>query len=152
MQIALEPISREGWSRGPWDTEPDFLAWVFAGHTCLVVRSPLGHLAGYVSVPKEHPLYGLNYHHPRVRKARLECHGGLNHSAKAGPYDEWWFGFDCAHAGDLVPGLIPFLMQVAARLPAFMDHLTELTYCDLGYVKQDCEHLAAQLSAIGTLG
>jgi hypothetical protein len=31
------------------------------GLRCVVVMQPMGHRCGYVGVPKEHPLYGLDY-------------------------------------------------------------------------------------------
>ena len=37
----------------------------------------------------------------------VRCHGGLTFSGKAYWEEsraDWWFGFDCAHDGDLVPG------------------------------------------------
>ncbi len=41
----------------------------------------------------------------------VRCHGGLTYSAEAWWEDEtrasWWFGFDCTHAGDLVPTIPP---------------------------------------------
>lgn len=37
----------------------------------------------------------------------VRCHGGLTYSANHAPSEDpdgrWWFGFDCAHAGDLCP-------------------------------------------------
>jgi len=49
---------------------------------------------------------------------------------------EWWFGFDCAHAGDYVPG-----MPVGLSL--------EGTYRDIDYVTAECEKLAAFLKRYG---
>lgn len=72
----------------------------------------LGHLCGYVGVPRSHPWYGLFCDNIDVR-----VHGGLTYCGeelpkrnrlKPYPHDTrlaiWWIGFDCAHAGDLVPG------------------------------------------------
>lgn len=71
---------------------------------------------GYVGVPVGHPLHGADH---RIRTAALptkdgppipdevfDVHGGLTFSgervADSGEGDDpdWWFGFDCAHAGD----------------------------------------------------
>jgi hypothetical protein len=45
-----------------WETEPDKHEWEHAGLQCCIVRvSELGHLCGYVGVPKSHPLYEIRY-------------------------------------------------------------------------------------------
>jgi hypothetical protein len=49
---------------------------------------------------------------------------------------EWWFGFDCAHAGDLSP----------MRPERFFDESNE--YRDWAYVMAECESLAAQLTSL----
>jgi hypothetical protein len=55
------------------------------------------------------------------------------------PDDIWWFGFDCAHAGDLCPGMPTF---VSGSLSIRAD-----VYRDLSYVKNECALLARQLKA-----
>lgn len=85
----------------------------------------------------------------------LEVHGGITFSHfcahtddeskhichKPSPGDPdpvWWFGFDCAHAGDLSP-------KYAASYPA---SLRDGTYRALGYVRSQCAALARQLHAL----
>jgi hypothetical protein len=53
------------------------------------------------------------------------------------PDNIWWFGFDCAHSGDLSP-------KYAATLRGFRDHGDE--YRDIAYVQGECAQLAQQLS------
>src|SRR5437868_5201332 len=68
-------------------------------------------------------------------------HGGLTFSnfipAERGGVDGLWFlGFDCAHLGDLMPGL-------ESLIPIRFE--TNATYKDLPFVKEECASLAAQL-------
>lgn len=82
----------------------------------------------------------------------FSVHGGLTFAAKCRPSDDpahgichtgedvankvvWWFGFDCAHAGDVSP--------------AYERHFGySEVYRDFDYVKQQTENLAKQLSEI----
>ena len=85
--------------------------------------------------------------------AKLEAHGGVNfsdhcspdatessgvcHIVEPGDADNiWWFGFDCAHAGDLCPGSFS------------LRFLQDGIYRDLSYVRAEVTHLAAQLAAV----
>jgi len=122
-------------TKGPWSNEPDTVAFEASGLRCEMVRHAiLGHWCGYVSIPKGHPYFEQDYDTPEI-----DVHGGLtwarafpggeNHPAT----DDWWFGFDCAHAGDLTPG---------SGL-----HSGDDVYRDMIYVRAECESLAAQLSA-----
>ena len=67
----------------------------------------------------------------------LEVHGGITYSNWG--YDpiprdgEWWFGFDCAHGFDLVPGI------ANGSLPGGVLR-------DEEYVRAECERLALQLA------
>jgi hypothetical protein len=139
------------WLRGPWDDEPDKLQWPDAatGLPCLIVRSPLGHLCGYVGVDPGHPWHGVDYDAIEPSPA---VHGGLTYSARcqggiepaichevAGDRDDvWWFGFDCAHWRDLT--LISD--NAGARFPQGG------IYRDLAYVRAECARLAAQAAAV----
>lgn len=66
----------------------------------------------------------------------FDVHGSITYSGGRGKYpvkgDEWWFGFDCAHAGD------------KTKL-SFSSDDVERT---LDYVVSECESLAKQLSEI----
>ena len=92
----------------PWETEPNREEFVSDdGLACLILRNSTGHLCGYVAVPSGHPMYGKDYDQVPIDNV----HGGLTF---AGPSDKyrpgkglWWFGFDCAHCGDLIPGASP---------------------------------------------
>lgn len=135
-------LDREGWPPGPWDDEPDRLEFEHAGLPCLIVRIPLGTWCGYVGVSPDHPWHGRGYDH-----VDAEAHGGLTfsgacqigglicHESKASRADDvWWLGFDCAHAGDLIPGHLKFV-----GLPHDWD-----TYRDQSYVMTCVRYLAEQ--------
>ena len=55
------------------------------------------HPCGYVSVPENHPFYGKNC---SEIEGDIEVHGGLTFSGKMKGSDDYWFGWDYAHAGD----------------------------------------------------
>lgn len=64
----------------------------------------------------------------------VDVHGGLTYARKNAPHqpdsDFWWFGFDCAHAGDLCPEY---------------RHTEDSVYRDAKYVMAECRSLAKQL-------
>lgn len=123
------------------------------------------HLCGYVGVPKNHPWYGIDYNqclrgcegkpsfispsiinypctwesdHESPEKL-IDVHGGLTFSGmgdgKQRPAGYWWFGFDCAHAWDVVPNL---------KIP----YLTEEAYRNFAYVRAEIKRLAEQLAKV----
>jgi len=108
---------------GVWSGEPDFLEFKVFGFECHAKRhDSMGHLCGYIQVDADHPWYGKDYDN-----VDAEVHGGLTYCTSSG-----WFGFDCAHAGDLVPrmyDLIPDSGEV---------------YRDMGYVVGELIKLAKQ--------
>ena len=64
-----------------------------------------GHRCGYVRVPPTHKFHGKGYYEEGSTDA-IEVHGGLTFAQIEPCAHEdgqgWWFGFDCAHAGDEV--------------------------------------------------
>ncbi len=130
-------MNRNNWPEGPWTKEQDFYEWADheSGFTCLIIRhSTLGHLCGYISVPRKHPYYLLDYD-GLENEFGLSIHGGLTYSGPINEH-EWCFGFDCGHVSDLSPGL-------------YMNPLQKLefegTYKDLVFVANECRSLARQL-------
>lgn len=137
---------------GPWDDEPDLCIWQEpeTGYLCAITRPRLGTLAGYVAVPNDHPLHGVNYVEYTDNLSRIDVHCGLTYSAPT-PYiahgvpiadiasikfdgaSNWWFGFDCAHSGDLSPGLSGF------------EPMPGEEYRDIDYVRSETVNLARQL-------
>jgi hypothetical protein len=139
------------------------------GLPCLIVRNRTGALCGYVGVEPGHPWHGVGYndctltpscdetwceHAPigLVNCAHCELtyaagcqHGddpatGICHIPDPGHSDDvWWFGFDCAHHLDVVPGMIGHGFGY--------DH--GAAYRDLDYVRSRVEALAGELAAVG---
>ena len=67
-------------------------------------------------------------------RARYICHS----VPEGEPDDVWWFGFDCAHLGDLVP-------ERGGR-SLYRDHSE--TYKTVSYVQRECAALARQLADV----
>ena len=109
---------------GIWDGEPDLLEFKVFGYECRAERhDTMGHWCGYIQVGALHPWHALNYDDVDV-----DVHGGLTFS------ENGWFGFDCAHAGDLVP-----------KMHALTGgHYLGETYRDLGFVVGQLIELAKQ--------
>lgn len=151
-----------------YETENDWTTKAGYRAVCLMVNDG-SHRCGYVEIPADHPLHGVEYgtEHPLLvlsedepigkrgvidvflRAARdsdeqgetpalyFNVHGGITFSrfAKEGyPVESngWWYGFDCAHAGDASGGY---------RHPGDVFRSQE-------YVEAECEALAEQLAAV----
>jgi hypothetical protein len=118
----------------PWESEPDSSCWVDpeTRSQCMARRGPSGHWCGYVGLPRDHPAFGVD-----DGDVDVDVHGGLTFSGTVDvdPEGLWWLGFDCAHLGDLVPGL--------DRIGAVVG---DSVYRDLDYVRGECARLAAQLA------
>lgn len=121
------------------------------GLACAIVRGPMGALNGYVAVPPSHPWFQVGYstalcqhegcweHSP---ESIITVHGGITYAGSGVTGAEqnegrWWFGFDTAHAGDLVPGL-------AERGVSFGDEVER----PFDYVKGQCKSMARQLAEV----
>lgn len=157
---------------GPWNSEPDRLEFEEHGLPCLMRRGPLGAWCGYVAVPLGHPYYGKEGRDLDVHGGVTfmgTCQGDICHTPKEGaPDNVWWFGFDCAHAWDLVPWFVAqeqrdkwpalavdelgqtiYVTSPFAELAELKDkhHLfAQDTYRDVDYVKGQCKELAEQLA------
>lgn len=136
--------SRKKWPPGPWNNEPDRVEFQHAGLQCLLHRAR-GHWCGYVGLPPSHPLHGKD-----EGGIDVEVHGGLTYAAACqGPIchvpaegeDEtlWWFGFDCAHCGDVDPESLTYLTG------GYRDGW----YKNVDYVTHETKRLAEQLQACG---
>ncbi len=146
------PVPREAWPPGPWHDEPDIVEWRHeSGLPCLIVRAEVtGSLCGYVGVPPGHPLHGKG-----PSDVDLDAHGGITyadacqgsicHVPRPGePDDVWWFGFDTAHAFDVMPAMAALLREKCAS-PA--GHLLDGHYWTVDDVRAEADELAAQLVA-----
>lgn len=168
-------LDKPSWGEGPWLREPDKVQWVdeATGLDCLIVRQPrAGHLCGYVGVGPDHPWHGKGYsscvegcgedwcgHSP---DSLVRVHGGLTfadacaesedpahgicHVAEPGrPEHVWWFGFDCAHGGDLSPATEAYFRD---RNPALCSGGWLETYKDRSYVEGEIRRLARQIADV----
>ena len=109
-----------------------------AGLRAAVYATVLGHLCGYVAVPKGHPLYTVDYEDCY----NFKVHGGLTFATDDPGYpapgvDLWWFGFDCAHAGD---GPDPQWKNPYGKSLRLYG-----VFRDEAYVMAECESLAQQI-------
>lgn len=117
-------------------------------------------------VPKRHayryiPPERVYCRHHDSPECILDAHGGITYSdACQGPICHtplpnerrvWWFGFDCAHAGDLVPGMEKIHAETDRMLGRTTPPSYRLrdTYKPMAYVRENVTALAAQLDRIG---
>ena len=114
---------------GEWSGEPDWIEFEVYGFKCYAKRhDSMGHLCGYIVVDGTHPWHALTYNDLND----VEVHGGLTYSSAMPNYTT--FGFDCAHAGDLVP-----------KMHALKGgHYSDETYKGMGYVVGELIKLAKQ--------
>lgn len=154
-------IDRSGWAQPKLcNGEPDKAQWIDkkSGFDCLIHRGPSGALCGYVGVPEAHPLYeqdasNLN----RSDYEQIQVHGGLTFSNYCSPSEKpeygichtgevankkvWWFGFDCAHLGDICPKYDEEWRYPEGGGP----------YKDFDFVKRETEVLAGQLRSLAPI-
>lgn len=153
-QVVERLYSREGKVSGPWDDEPDRIAWVDpdTGYHALMRRNPYGSWCGYVAVPPGHAAHGSDFN-----ALDLEVHGGLTYGARCfgdpdtgvchvpaegEPDDVWWLGFDCGHCMD-DNWMMAELHRKHAELVVHHPN-----YRDVNYVRQEVSRLAQQLRAM----
>lgn len=114
---------------GPWNDEPNSLAWEQDGFPCAIVRNGGGALCGYVGLPADHPLAT-----GEASIESLSVHGGITWDKFSDENQLFWIGFDCAHSGDLSP--------------AYSFNPPSYTYCTLSYVQAEITSLLSQLSSL----
>ena len=70
----------------------------------------------------------------------LAVHGSITYSGDRCPLEDpdgkWWIGFDCSHAGDIIP-------EIGYNCPGNI-------YRTIHYARGECEALAGQLAAVTT--
>lgn len=123
---------------------PEIAYFILGDFPCSIWKHPdYGHLMGYIGVPRSHPWYGKDCNKDDELDG-VDVHGDLSYShhedfeGRRPPHDTgmdiWWLGFDCAHAGDLSPGL------VRPRDPANV-------YRDEAFVRRELAKLVSQAAA-----
>lgn len=68
----------------------------------------------------------------------FDVHGSITFSGEMSGKQGFWYGFDCAHAGDLSPNYVN------------QGFWGGNVYRDIDYVKAECTSLAEQLSQVST--
>lgn len=121
-----------------WENEPDELDFEENNMICAIRRvSKMRHLCGYIAIDKNHALTKSNYNDIPV-----EVHGGLTYGQIGdGIYlsnKYFWFGFDCAHAGDFCPSDYNIINQTSS----------EDTYKNIQYVKNELLNLSCQFNKL----
>jgi len=121
-----------------WEAERDEGTFVAHGYWCEIKRHPtLKSLCGYVLIGKTHPYWGA------AGSIDLHVHGGITYDTPPK------VGFDCAHAGDLVPD--HFRLGFYAGRGRHPGHTNDV-YRNWAFVTEELNRLAAQLRAIDTRG
>jgi len=119
-----------------WEKEPDEENFVYKGYDCRIrrIKDKL-HLCGYVRINNEDM--------EKVNTDELIIHGGITFSKYANnvplyefPFSGYWIGFDCMHAGDLIP-----------RDMDMIDCSNEV-YRNFEYVRNELKKLVNQLILI----
>lgn len=120
-----------------WNEEPNSKDWTdeTTGVVCRIKRvQGLGTLCGYVKVPTEHQWHGMGYEEIDDEAGGVDVHGGLTFAARQDDPDSWWIGFDCAHYGDVMPGLTALCGGGGGGV-----------YRNMEYVTAEVEKLARQM-------
>lgn len=94
----------------------------------------------------------------QVVECVFDVHGGLTYGRASCEWegkiypdngyfpDHWWFGFDCAHAGDgRHPSYFERMRKLLPDCPSLWHEIPGDRFRDLGYVTKECESLAAQM-------
>lgn len=140
LQSILDKVKSEG----------NFKVFFYKDYKCMIRRiEDMGHLCGYVAIPKGHILYKKSYTEIE-EEYDLIVHGGLTFSDFFGKpeidpnaYDNrWYIGFDCAHAGDLTPNMYVKFPQIYHECDLIH---REGIYKDMEYVTEECKSLVDQI-------
>lgn len=139
-------LDKSPWPHGPWCYETDQVEWRYKGLPCVVFRIPgFGTFCGYVGVNSHHPWYESHYD---SLDSSVIAHGGLTFSDRfpssdlmnlrylSVPSNTWWLGFDCMHAGDLIPTTASTVFQKGI-------------YRDINFAKKETNRLADQIIKAG---
>lgn len=138
---------------GEWVNEPDEFSFEYLGVKCnvkrIIIREPCeeevyfgGHFCGYVEIPYNHP-----YHHKKYEDMDIECHGSLTYGEV---HVGHWIGFDCAHAGDIVPSMKKLREGYSKRIFPIPEEFKDCAlfnpvYRNLEFCIQQCQSIVTQL-------
>lgn len=99
----------------------------------------MGNFCGYITIPPGNPFNETNDYDDDMFD-KIDIHGGWTY------YDtkdaDVIIGFDCAHAGDLVP----MMEMIEDEVMRDLAQKTGNTYRDLKYVKDQCKRACWQIA------
>lgn len=146
-------IDKSKWHKGEWENEPDKIQYTdpATGFPCLIVRTTLGHLCGYVGVNNQHKYFEKGYDEIPVdieltysdlcQPSTDENQHTICHIPGKGETDNiWWLGFDCAHLGEISPGMSFYGNENLGSM------CKGEIYKNMNYVKKEISSLARQLT------
>ena len=60
-KVYFDQIDKSTWPAGPWNEEPDEVFWIDeeTGYGCLALRRQVTGWCGYVGIPRDHKLFGI---------------------------------------------------------------------------------------------
>lgn len=140
-----------------WEKERNIYRFIDkeTNYGCYIYRHPrYGHLCGYVDIPADHPLFGIDYRNNIFDMiiGNLEVHGGITFSGRLENFynnkelpryldelHDWLIGFDCNHVNDYAP----FRPYDDSMIIGF-----DREYRDADYVAAECKKLAKQLKKL----
>ena len=128
--------------------EPDAWSGEHLGFPIFARRGSYGTWCGYIGLPAGHPWVAWE-----DEPEGVSVHGGITYAQEELPLTDpggasaWYIGFDCAHFGDFMPGLVPAEpgvdpLATATRLQA----TGTAVYRTLEYVQAELRGLAEQAS------
>jgi hypothetical protein len=142
-----QAVPKSEWGDGPWQSEPDELAFEHRGYPCLIMRNRAGTLSGYIALPANHPWHGKEQ---EAIDEQVQVHGGITWAGESDMFrhtarwsDAWWIGFDTAHFGDVMPAHEAVMQKILGH-PSGLSQLGMHTYKTLDYVREEVIGLAEQ--------
>lgn len=135
----------------PWELEPNQEAFRCGDVIAAVRRTPSGYLCGYIALPDDHDLYGVDF--SDVHEG-FHPHGGWTFSSAAEMDGKrvWVLGFDAAHGGDYNPALdmptnMPdelraMLKKIGSSMPG------PESYRTFAYMREQAQRAALSLAKI----
>lgn len=83
----------------------------------------------------------------------FDVHGSITFSGRHSYLSPgWWYGFDCGHGLDLLPGMIFLRKQIHRKHPEIGEIPERMeVYRDWAYVRAECASLAGQLASLAEI-
>lgn len=165
--VVSSDIKFKNFGYGEWVEEPDEVAFEYKGIKCKIhrvyKREPYnlkyifgGHLCGYIQVPSDHPWFNAKYN-----EIDAVVHGGLTYGARHDNIiEDFWLGFDCGHAWDIIPSMQAFSKEIKRKTLENIEMLDvppavsisgvlfKDVYRNIEFVKNECCNLVDQMLVV----